>query len=170
MPTRPDAAGSSEHDPIGNDARRARRERALGADAVCVVCDEVDPLKLLLAPVSPQTLRGADLARLPRCRKSAFELDHLIGRALDRQLTLRLCVACHLEITELRRVAGAKMGPPPTVLDGLGSALRSVGVVLPMLGRSCAHWGDGVLQLRQHLDQTFPAWRRKPWARWPWTR
>lgn len=157
-------------DPLGTEVRRARRRRRLGGDAVCVLCDEVDPVKLRLEPVSPRLIQGIDLTGLPRCRRSPFEVDHLVGRALDRSLTLRLCVACHLEVTELRRVVGAKMGPPPTVLDGLGSALRSLGVVMPKLGQSLTRWGDGALQLRQHLDETFPGWHRKPWARWPWKR
>ena len=163
-------SNSVERDPIGNDSRRAARERELGPDAVCVLCDEVDPVKLRLDPVEPQFLRGVDLAQATRCKKSLFEVDHIVGRALDRHLGLRLCVACHLEITELRRVAGARMGPPPTVLDGFGSALRSLSVLHRQIGQSLERWSDGAVLLRQHLDKTFPSWRRKPWARWPWTR
>jgi hypothetical protein len=156
-----------EHDPIGNDVREARRERTFGPDAVCVLCLEPDLVKL--RPVDPKILRDLDKAALRRCARSTLELDHLVGKAIDKHLTVPLCHNCHLEVTELRRCVGASMKAPPTTLHAVRSAVLSLVAAMPKAQALGAKMADGINGVIDGLDRELPSWRTKTWARWPWT-
>lgn len=168
MSTRPSTSSTPEHDPIGNDARQARRERTFGPDAVCVLC--LEPDLATLREVDPRILRGLDSAVLRRCKRSTLEFDHLVGRAIDKDLKLPMCHNCHLEVTELRRRVGASMKAPPTTLHAVRSAVLSLVAAMPKAQAFGAKMADGINGVIDGLDRELPTWRTKPWARWPWTR
>src|SRR5512139_1072810 len=90
-----------EHDPILNDARKARRQQELGENAVCAFCGE------------------PELSSLVRASQSVIDRHHVVGRAHDSELEIMLCRNCHAKETEALRDKGATMKPAATLLERL---------------------------------------------------
>jgi len=132
-----------ERDPIGNDARRAARERVLGERPVCVRCGiaEFD----VLLPVKRRLLQE----------------HHLGGRAHDAQLTWPLCANCHLWITERLAEAGVSMREQPDELARTVHWFRGISVALRMLAEACTRRADALTEA-QHQQASPPPSRDDP--------
>jgi hypothetical protein len=140
-----------EHNPIQNDARRARRLRHLGHNNVCIFCGEFDPDALL------------------RVRRSVLEEDHVVGRANDRDLTIVICRNCHAKKHARMRAAGVQLEQTPhrTVIDLLIAILGSLGVFFGVLAEALCEWADRLTALGRALDAKCPCWRALPeTSRW----
>lgn len=136
-----------ERNPIGNDARKARRARRLGPDAACVKCGVKTPEALTVV------------------ERTMLEEHHVAGRANDDALTVTLCLNCHRIATEGQNVAGVDFGPRETVLERLAAVLLAVGVFLCQLGEWLQEWARRLLNQIAGLDGYAPGWREQGWAR-----
>ncbi len=131
-----------EQDPIQNDARRARRQRRIGAPTVCMLCG----------------LR--ELAALTVLPRRLIEQHHVVGRAHDPQLMVPVCRNCHAILTERYRHAGVSMRPPASALDRLVAALGALGVFFRELAAACVRWAAELSELVEALDAACPRWRK----------
>jgi hypothetical protein len=136
-----------EHNPIANDARRAKRRRQFGPDAACAKC----------GLTTPETLVTAS--------RTILEAHHVVGHATDEALTVPLCRNCHAVETEGLRVVGASMAPPPTLLHQLVNVLRALGQFLTSVGRKLLQWAELLSGLLASLDTHCSAWRDLPEAK-----
>jgi hypothetical protein len=114
-------------DPIATETRRAKRERILGEDAVCVLCGL------------------GTLASLTPVSRNILEAHHIVGRANDAALTVPLCRNCHAEITDGYRDAGVHLNRPPTLLHRVVAILRALGAMLMAVGQMCAKLAEELL-------------------------
>ena len=130
-----------ERNAIKAATRKAKREKRLGEDAVCVLCGH------------------SDLDALTPVGRTTIEAHHVLGKAYDEALTVPLCANCHGSVTEQNRTVGAPMKAPPSFLEKLVSILRSVGNFLCGLGDSLLKMADTLLNLIRGLDRHFPGWR-----------
>jgi len=105
-----------ECDPIGNDRRRARKERVLGDDPHCVRCGI------------------ADFDALLPLNRRLLEDHHVLGRASDPRSTIPLCRNCHAWMTERLADAGVSMEEQPTRVATLAQQLRALSATMYMLG------------------------------------
>ncbi len=135
-----------EQDPIGNDARRARRERLLGADAQCFLC----------CFAKPEALLGV--------RRSLLEKHHVVGRANGPKLTVLLCLNCHAVMTEKYRTHGVPMRPG-NILEQVIAGLRAFGAFLPSAGETCFRLATALQRFLAALDAKYPEWRDMPEAK-----
>jgi len=135
-----------EPDPIKTAARRAARERRLGADASCALCGYAAPDALIAAA------------------RTLLEDHHAVGRANDGALTVPLCRNCHAELTEECRARGASMAKPRTLLDKLVAILRALGAFFRTLGEKFLEWAEQVARFLAGLDRECPEWREMPEA------
>lgn len=138
-----------ESDPIGNDRRRARKAAKLPADALCVLCAEAEPEKLL--PVERRLL----------------EAHHVLGEGTAPELTVALCKNCHAAQTQLQLDAGVEFRRRRrTLLETVASVLVALGVFLSALGDRLLKWGQQIFALTAALDRQHPSWRELPeaWA------
>jgi hypothetical protein len=125
----------NERDPIGNDARRKRRERELGVDAVCLFCGEDD--------------------------KTILERHHVVGAANDPKLTVIACRNCHGKQTEAQRVYGIELDRATTrnTLVIVEMVLRGLAILFGYLADSLWELAD---RLAAELDASLPGWRDRP--------
>jgi len=135
-----------EQDPIGNDARDARRRRRLGDDPQCFLCSFAKPEALL--PV----------------HRNVLERHHVIGSSNDSNLTVLLCLNCHAVLTEKYRSSGVSMRPGD-ILERVIAALRAFGVFLPSAGDTCFRFATALQRFLAALDDKYPGWRDMPEAK-----
>lgn len=135
-----------ENDPIKNEARRARRQAQLGADAVCILCGETQ------------------WEALTTIRRSLLERHHVVGKVNDAQLLVPICRNCHGVVTEDLRRVGASMDAPRTVMDKIVAVLRALGAMLVRIGESLLEWADELDALKRGLDREYPEWSSMPEA------
>jgi hypothetical protein len=121
-------------DPIANDARKARRERRLGPDAICLTCAETD-LRTLI-----------------------FDDHHIAGRA-NGDVTARVCRNCHARAHEDLRDAGVNLAPPVTILDRVVAVLLAVGTFLAALGTRLVAEARVLERFIAGLDDNYLGWR-----------
>ncbi len=134
-----------EQDPIGNDARNARRERRLGADARCFLCGFAKPAAIFTA------------------HRKVLEKHHVVGRANDPELTVILCLNCHAVMTEEYRAHGVSMRPGD-ILERVIAILRACSAFLPAVGDTCFRLATELQRFLAALDAKYPGWRDMPEA------
>jgi hypothetical protein len=105
-------------DRIGREVRRARRERDLGENPVCI-CGYSNPCSL------------------KRLKRSLLEKHHLFGKANDPEATLILCRNCHGEITEANRDAGISMRKARNPNEKTITFLSCLKVIFHTLANAC---------------------------------
>lgn len=134
----------SRRDPIGDDVRRLRRARRLGAGAVCVLCGEENPVELL------------------RVGRSLLDAHHLGGTANDARLTVVVCRNCHAVLTEAGRVGGIELGHDDDrhLLERLEAVLRGQADFDELRARRQRAWADELAAEATRLDRDHPDWRR----------
>ena len=132
-----------ELNPIGNDARLARRERRLRDDYECLTCG----------------IRAPEV--LVRFWGDLVEFHHVAGYRNDPELGVMLCLNCHAIATEAQRRAGVELGrqPQPCPLSRLISWLAGVGEFLRSLAESAARLAATMRDLRRFLDDQHPGWQ-----------
>jgi hypothetical protein len=130
-------------DPIGNEARAARRERRLGDALGCVLCGYRDPAALIAE------------------HRATLESHHVLGRAHQADLTVVLCRNCHAIQTERMRDGGVALERDPSlsVLETVVAVLRALAVFLRSLAVSLEDWATRLAALVVALDQAMPSWR-----------
>ncbi len=111
-----------EHDPIQNDARRARRERTLGPDAACILCGTTTPEALL------------------RVNRSLLEAHHVVTQAHDDALTLPVCRNCHALLTEGQHLHGVIFQQRSTIPERIAVILTALSAFFHTLGDTLATW------------------------------
>jgi hypothetical protein len=133
----------SRRDPIGDDVRKLRRARRLGAGAVCVLCGEENPVELR------------------RARGSLLEAHHVGGLANDSQLTVIVCRNCHALLTEAARVSDVELGhrDDRQPLERLEAVLRGQADFDELLAQRQRAWADELAAEAARLDRDFPGWR-----------
>lgn len=122
-----------EDDPIGNDARRTRRSRALGQDAQCLLCGYDDPASLIVV------------------NRSLLEAHHVAGKRNDPSLTVDLCRNCHAEVTEGGRDLGLRLRRPANASERAQGLLRGLAAFLPRLGETCLRTAHEVAELESSI-------------------
>ena len=127
-----------ERDPIGNDARRAKRERTLGPDSVCLLCGYSRPEGLRFVP------------------RRLLEAHHVLGRANDAAFTVLLCRNCHAEITDENYGHRVSMAPPVSAPARVVASLRALAVFLPALSHCCARLAAELEQWRAENSADRP--------------
>jgi hypothetical protein len=130
-------------DPIGEDARRARRERRLGPEAACVICGETDPAVLL------------------RVGRSLLDQHHLGGKVNDPELTVVVCRNHHAVLTEAGRVSGIELDrrAERSSLERLEAVLRGLADLFALLVQALRGWADELRDTICRLDEGWPGWR-----------
>src|SRR3954447_1137980 len=120
-----------EMNPIGNDARLARRERRLADDYECLLCH----------------IRAPEV--LVRFYGDLVEFHHLAGYRNDPELGVMLCLNCHAQATEAQRRGGVELGraPQPCPLGRLISWLVGVGVFFASLAHSTSGMAAALREL-----------------------
>ncbi len=131
-----------EEDPVKNDARKADREWILGGEAVCLLCGERDPVKLV------------------RPDKVSFEEHHVAGRAYDPNLTVTLCRNCHAGTHEDLRDAGVTLRQAPTILHEIEARLRATGTFLRTLGETLLSSAAELTRYIRSLEHPDDPWER----------
>jgi hypothetical protein len=133
----------SEPDPIGDDVRKLRRERHLGAGAVCVLCGDANPVELR------------------RAGRSVLEAHHLGGFANDARLTVVVCRNCHALLTEASRVSGVELSRDDArhLLERLEAVLRGQADFDELLAQRQRAWADELAAEAARLDRDLPGWR-----------
>ena len=104
---------------IERAVRRARRERELGKEPVCILCGYSKPYALI--PVT----------------RAVFEKHHVVGWQNDWGLTVTLCRNCHWEQTETIRDAGISMSGGRDFPETLRKILRLLAIFLRSLAITC---------------------------------
>jgi hypothetical protein len=131
-----------ERSPIGNDARRAVRERRVAGQA-CAVCGEVDPETLVAIG------------------RTLLEFHHVAGEANDPDVGLWLCRNCHAISSARQRDVGVDLRRDERrhVLERLEAALRSIASFLELLAGQFYRFADDLFAVISRLDTAFPSWR-----------
>lgn len=135
-----------EHDPIQNDARRARRERALGPNAACALCGVTSPESLI------------------RVNRSLLEAHHVVTQAHDDALTLPVCRNCHALLTEAQLRHAVTFQQCPTIPERIAAILTALSAFFHTLGDTFAAWAASLTAFIGALDAHYPAWREMPGA------
>ena len=138
-----------ERDPIQNDARTSRRQRRLGPDAACIICGITTPAVLL------------------RVRRSLLQRHHVLGAAIDSDLTVLLCLNCHAIETAGQVARGADLDHQRerTLPEVLVAVLAELGAFLCAVGSSLLEWAERLGAFNDALDTAMPQWRQLPEAR-----
>lgn len=136
-----------EKKPIQDAARRARRERKLGENPVCMFCGTDEFWALIKAP------------------QKILQEHHVAGRAHDSGLTACICQNCHARIHEILRSDGISLRPKSSFLERLAEILAAIGSFLRVLADRCVHWAERLLDLVRILDERFGTWRETAEAR-----
>jgi len=137
--------------PIGNDARTARRARKLPPDAACLTCGITNPVVLRLDGTSKPIMLS--------------EEHHITGWQVDNDLVAAQCRNCHAIRHEQLRSRGVDLRhPTPTALDQQHTWLIGTGEFQHALGDSAERQARQLATLMRALDQAFPAWRQLPEA------
>jgi hypothetical protein len=133
----------SRHDPIGDDVRKLRRARRLGAGAACVLCGATDPVELR------------------RVGRSLLEAHHVGGSANDLRLTSVVCRNCHAVLTEASRVSGVALGhcDGRHLLERLVAVMRGQADFDERRAQRERFWADELAAEVTRLDRDFPGWR-----------
>jgi hypothetical protein len=129
-------------DPIRDDARRARRQRRLGTDAVCVLCGECNP------------------EALTKVRRSLLEQHHLAGEANDPNLRVVVCRNDHARLTEAQQVSGVDLrrASERSSLARLEAVLRGLADFFVLLAQALRGWADEIRETIRLLDEGWPGW------------
>lgn len=130
-----------EDDPIGNDARRKRRERRLGPDASCVLCGE------------------EELATLDEVKAKYLEDHHVCPKKQDSELTVPVCANCHRKLGIGLKDLGLETAEPETLLHRIRNILLGLASFFEELARRLAHWARKLHELIRRLDEMLPDWR-----------
>ena len=138
--------------PSKTAAREARRRRRLGPDAACILCGESN-----LVPL--KSVEGAALDGF--VRNGLLERHHVLGRKIDSELVIVLCLSCHAKATESLRRGGSTMEQPDTFLDRLINALMAFGAFLHDALCAVERWVQDALQFARWLDEQLPGWRER---------
>lgn len=128
---------------MGNDLRRAMRQRRLPPDAACVLCGQDNP----------EVLR--------RERRTVLNLHEPGGKANDPDLWVVVCLNCH-ELNTIRQLGyGIELGRDPerTMPEKLLSVLRGLVLFLELLAQSVLSWADRLAAFIAELDANCPGWR-----------
>jgi hypothetical protein len=135
-----------EHDPIANDARKARRQRRLGPDVACVLCSTTTPEVLVLI------------------NRSVLEAHHVAGVANDAALTVPVCRNCHalLSADQLSRGAPLAHAARRTLPEQVAAVLSELAAFCYRLGDRLAMWADRLYTCIDAFDVHFPTWRELP--------
>ncbi len=136
---------TAEPDPIGNDARNARRVRKLPAGAACALCGTTEST----------ALEKVDRRKVPHL----LEAHHAGGHHNDEALVVVLCRNCHARATAAQWDAGAlAKGKPPTALHQLAQLLRSLASFFALLAHCLFSWAEWMAVAIACLDASFPGW------------
>jgi len=109
---------------INREVGRAKRERLLGENPVCVLYGYSNPNALL-----------------PGFR-TLFESHHPFGRGNEAAVTVILCIRCHKEQTETIRDEGISMRKPPSFPETLVTILRCLKIFFRSLAEACGRWAE----------------------------
>jgi len=140
--------------PIGNDARRARRARQLPPDAACLTCGITNPVVLRLDGTSKPVLLS--------------EEHHIAGWQVDNDLVAAQCHNCHAIRHEQLRDRGIDLRHrTPNGLEQLLTWLVGVAEFLQALVKSAFRFATWLAAFIPALDQAFPEWRQLPEAQLP---
>jgi hypothetical protein len=118
-------------DRIGREVRRARRERDLGENPVCI-CGYSNPYSLM------------------RGKRRLLENHHLFGKANDPDAIVILCRNCHGEITEANRDAGISMRKARNPSEKVITFLSCLKVLFQTLANAC---GRMIQELTESLKK-----------------
>ena len=135
-------------DPIGNETRRARRERRLGSNAVCLHCGRDDSAVLI------------------RVERSLIEHHHPLGVLRASAVTVPLCRNCHVIETERMRDASIPLDPDAerSIVEVVEIVLRAAAIFLRSLADAFDQFADRLRRLIAELDRRFPGWRELEWG------
>lgn len=138
-----------ERNPIQSDARKGRRKRKLGPDAVCILCGESRPEALMAVP-----------------RSFLHQAHHVVGDVNDPDLTVPVCLNCHAKETERQRGYGVNLHRDRmrTLPETLISILRALAAFFHSLGERLAYWAEELADFVRALDIQYPQWRDLPEA------
>jgi len=137
--------------PIGNDARTARRARQLPADAACLTCGITNPVVLIAGGRTKPV--------------SLVEEHHIAGWQVDNDLVAAQCLNCHAIRHEQLRSRGVNLRHPTlTVLEQQHRWLTAVGEFQHDLGDSAQRQATQLAALVGALDQDHASWRGLPEA------
>jgi hypothetical protein len=139
-----------DRDPPKTAAREQKRRDRLPADAACALCGETDPFKLRVA--TEEAVAGL-------ASRQFLERHHMMGRHIDPDLTVVLCLNHHAEATESLRRGGIGMEPRKNVLELLVLVLKAVSAFLENVLRSIERWIQRIERFIRSLDSKCPAWR-----------
>jgi hypothetical protein len=132
----------SRPDPIGNAVRKARLERRLGPNAVCVLCG------------------FADLAALVLVHRTFLEKHHVFAVAHVPGATVPLCRNCHAIQTERMRDAGIPLTDNDrSTLEVLEAVLRANAIFQRAQADAWESFADDTRRLIDDLDERDPGWR-----------
>lgn len=146
-PVRPSAT-HAEPDPIGADARAARRASKLPPAAACVLCGEIDLRALYPRPV-------------PR---SQLAQHHVLGRQHDPACVVTLCLNCHAKVTADQLDADVPLTARSNVLERLAAATRSLRTFTTLMDDAHRRQIERLDALMHALDVAHPTWRSLPEA------
>lgn len=130
-----------EDDPIGNDARRKRRQRRLGPDASCILCGE------------------EELASLDEIKGKYLEDHHVCARRQDPELIVPVCANCHRQLGIGLKDLGLEATEPETLLHRIRNILLGLASFFDDLARRLGHWAQQLQKLIRRLDEMLPEWR-----------
>jgi hypothetical protein len=104
---------------------------------------------------------------LLRVRRSLLQRHHVVGAAIDADLTVPLCRNCHAIETagQLARGADLDHQRERTLLDLLIAILEESGAFLCRLGTRLSEWAERLRAFVAMLDRAMPQWRQWPEAR-----
>ena len=132
----------SRPDLIGNEVRKARRERRLGPNAVCFLCGFADPAALLLV------------------QRTSLERHHVFGVGHIPRATVPLCRNCHALLTEQMLDAAVPLaGQHLSKLEVIEAVIRARVVFLRADADASQAFADDLQLLINDLDEHLPGWR-----------
>lgn len=128
---------ATEKDPLGNDARKARRARRLPPNPTCA-CGEN----------RPETL----------------DLHHPAGDAHAPDLKIVRCRNCHAVDSEAQRDVGADLThrTERTLLEVVEAGLLSLAAFFEALATHFCEWAGWLRAVIDGLDSWNPEWRQLP--------
>jgi hypothetical protein len=132
-----------EHDPIGTDARKARRKRTLPPDAACLLCGETAP------------------EALTTVSRTWLQAHHIHGEANDPDLTAVLCLTHHAKATELQRAHGVPLErvPQRPHLEVLAAIMHGFAAFFHLLAEAFSLYAGQLTAQIALFDATYPEWR-----------
>jgi len=139
-----------DRDPMKTAVREQKRRDRLPANAACALCGETDPVKLRKA--TEEAVAGI-------ARRQFLEAHHVMGRHIDPDLIVVLCLNHHAEATESLRRGGVAMEPQKNLLELLVLALKAVSAFLQNALRSIERWIGRIEKFIRSLDAECPSWR-----------